>query len=83
MANVDRFQLVTGRVWRGSAFGGVKGRTEMGGIIDGQSYSPLPPLTLKQSHFNSPFPASRIILCLSLLIGFQLVRSEDKIEKPC
>ena len=23
------FQLVTGRVWRGSAFGGVKGRTEM------------------------------------------------------
>ncbi|KAI7875957.1 formaldehyde dehydrogenase [Lichtheimia hyalospora FSU 10163] len=27
------FQLVTGRVWRGSAFGGVKGRTEMGGLI--------------------------------------------------
>jgi S-(hydroxymethyl)glutathione dehydrogenase/alcohol dehydrogenase len=23
------FQLVTGRVWRGSAFGGVKGRTEL------------------------------------------------------
>ncbi|KAI7846865.1 formaldehyde dehydrogenase [Circinella umbellata] len=30
------FQLVTGRVWRGSAFGGVKGRTEMGGLV--QSY---------------------------------------------
>lgn len=29
-----RFQLVTGRVWRGSAFGGVKGRTELPGIID-------------------------------------------------
>jgi S-(hydroxymethyl)glutathione dehydrogenase / alcohol dehydrogenase len=28
------FQLVTGRVWRGSAFGGVKGRSEMGGIVD-------------------------------------------------
>lgn len=28
------FQLVTGRVWRGSAFGGVKGRTEMGGLIE-------------------------------------------------
>ncbi|KAI8145996.1 formaldehyde dehydrogenase [Fennellomyces sp. T-0311] len=27
------FQLVTGRVWRGSAFGGVKGRTEMGGLV--------------------------------------------------
>mmetsp|Transcript_15920 Transcript_15920/g.39400 ORF Transcript_15920/g.39400 Transcript_15920/m.39400 type:complete len:257 (-) Transcript_15920:51-821(-) len=28
------FQLVTGRVWRGSAFGGVKGRTEMGSFVD-------------------------------------------------
>lgn len=28
------FQLVTGRVWRGTAFGGVKGRSEMPGIID-------------------------------------------------
>ena len=27
------FQLVTGRVWRGSAFGGVKGRSELPGII--------------------------------------------------
>lgn len=27
------FQLVTGRVWKGSAFGGVKGRSEMGGLI--------------------------------------------------
>ncbi|WP_211248242.1 S-(hydroxymethyl)glutathione dehydrogenase/class III alcohol dehydrogenase [Brackiella oedipodis] len=28
------FQLVTGRVWRGSAFGGVKGRSELPGLID-------------------------------------------------
>jgi S-(hydroxymethyl)glutathione dehydrogenase/alcohol dehydrogenase len=28
------FQLVTGRVWRGSAFGGVKGRTEVPRIVD-------------------------------------------------
>jgi S-(hydroxymethyl)glutathione dehydrogenase/alcohol dehydrogenase len=28
------FQLVTGRVWRGSAFGGVRGRTEMPGLVD-------------------------------------------------
>jgi S-(hydroxymethyl)glutathione dehydrogenase/alcohol dehydrogenase len=34
---IIRFQLVTGRVWRGSAFGGVKGRTEMPGIVDGTS----------------------------------------------
>lgn len=31
------FQLVTGRVWRGTAFGGVKGRTELPGIVEGQS----------------------------------------------
>lgn len=34
------FQLVTGRVWRGSAFGGVKGRSQLPGIVqqymDGQ-----------------------------------------------
>lgn len=27
------FQLVTGRVWKGSAFGGVKGRTQLPGIV--------------------------------------------------
>ncbi len=28
------FQLVTGRVWQGSAFGGIKGRTEVPKIVD-------------------------------------------------
>ncbi|MFN3235752.1 MAG: S-(hydroxymethyl)glutathione dehydrogenase/class III alcohol dehydrogenase [Pseudomonadales bacterium] len=28
------FQLVTGRVWRGTAFGGVKGRTELPGMVE-------------------------------------------------
>jgi len=28
------FQLVTGRVWRGTAFGGTKGRTELPGMVD-------------------------------------------------
>ncbi|KAI0723032.1 class III ADH enzyme [Earliella scabrosa] len=28
------FQLVTGRVWRGTAFGGVKGRTEIPGLVE-------------------------------------------------
>jgi S-(hydroxymethyl)glutathione dehydrogenase/alcohol dehydrogenase len=27
------FQLVTGRVWRGSAFGGVKGRSQLPGMV--------------------------------------------------
>lgn len=38
---MDRFQLVTGRVWRGSAFGGVKGRSEIPGIVDGESNYPV------------------------------------------
>jgi len=28
------FQLVTGRVWRGSAFGGTKGRTQLPGMVE-------------------------------------------------
>ena len=28
------FQLVTGRVWRGTAFGGVRGRSELPGFVD-------------------------------------------------
>ncbi len=28
------FQLVVGRVWRGSAFGGVRGRTQLPGMVD-------------------------------------------------
>jgi Zn-dependent alcohol dehydrogenase len=29
---------VTGRTWRGSAFGGVKGRTEIPGLVEGKFY---------------------------------------------
>ena len=29
------FQLVTGRVWKGTAFGGAKGRTDVPKIVDG------------------------------------------------
>ena len=28
------FQLVTGRVWKGTAFGGVKGRTQLPGYVE-------------------------------------------------
>ncbi|SPN97718.1 probable alcohol dehydrogenase (FDH1) [Cephalotrichum gorgonifer] len=28
------FQLVTGRVWKGSAFGGIKGRSQLPGLVD-------------------------------------------------
>ena len=36
------FQLVTGRVWRGSAFGGVKGRTELAGYVNQSQTGEIP-----------------------------------------
>lgn len=43
-----RFQLVTGRTWRGTAFGGVKGRTEIPGLVEGMdSISSWPYFGLK------------------------------------
>lgn len=34
LTNVLAFQLVTGRVWKGCAFGGVKGRTQLPDLVD-------------------------------------------------
>ena len=31
---ITAFQLVTGRRWKGCAFGGVKGRTQLPGLVD-------------------------------------------------
>ncbi len=36
------FQLVTGRVWRGSAFGGVKGRTELPSYVEKSPKGEIP-----------------------------------------
>ncbi len=36
------FQLVTGRVWRGSAFGGVKGRSELPGYVEKSQNGEIP-----------------------------------------
>ncbi|WP_152208128.1 S-(hydroxymethyl)glutathione dehydrogenase/class III alcohol dehydrogenase [Marinobacter changyiensis] len=36
------FQLVTGRVWKGSAFGGVKGRTELPGFVEKAKTGEIP-----------------------------------------
>ena len=33
LTSIPAFQLVTGRVWKGCAFGGVKGRSQMGGLV--------------------------------------------------
>ncbi len=43
------FQLVTGRVWRGSAFGGVRGRSELPGFVE-EFQQGLIPLDLFITH---------------------------------
>ena len=54
------FQLVTGRVWRGSAFGGARGRTDVPKIVDWYmdgkiSIDPLITHTLKLEEINHGF----------------------------
>ena len=54
------FQLVTGRSWTGSAFGGVKGRTELPGYVDrymkGEiSIDPMVTHTMPLEEINTAF----------------------------
>jgi S-(hydroxymethyl)glutathione dehydrogenase/alcohol dehydrogenase len=54
------FQLVTGRVWRGSAFGGVRGRTELPELVDWYmegriQIDPLVTHTMKLDEINHAF----------------------------
>lgn len=49
------FQLVTGRVWRGTAFGGVRGRTQLPGMVDEWlrgEFSVDPYITHNMTHEN-------------------------------
>ena len=34
LTRLSAFQLVTGRVWKGCAFGGIKGRSQLPGLVD-------------------------------------------------
>ena len=45
----SRFQLVTGRTWRGSAFGGVKGRTELPTLVEGTPCTQILDSTFSES----------------------------------
>src|SRR3954453_22184055 len=54
------FQLVTGRVWKGSAFGGARGRTDVPRIVDWYmdgriEIDPLITHTMPLDHINSAF----------------------------
>ncbi|KAI9313478.1 formaldehyde dehydrogenase [Dichotomocladium elegans] len=67
------FQLVTGRVWRGSAFGGVKGRTEMGGLVqkylDGElKVDEFITHTMDLSEINKAFDAMHSGNCIRCVV---------------
>lgn len=54
------FQLVTGRVWRGSAFGGVKGRSQLPGMVEDAmrgaiQLEPFVTHTMSLEHINEAF----------------------------
>jgi S-(hydroxymethyl)glutathione dehydrogenase/alcohol dehydrogenase len=54
------FQLVTGRVWRGTAFGGARGRTDVPKIVDWYmerliDIDPMITHTLKLEEINTAF----------------------------
>lgn len=65
------FQLVTGRVWRGSAFGGVHGRSQLPGMVDEWlrgDFSVDPYITHNMTH-------DRINMAFDLLNAGEAIRS--------
>jgi len=71
------FQLVTGRHWRGCAFGGVKGRTELPGIVEDYMRGDL-----KVDECKHPKPSPRYItdLCIVITHDFKLGEMDKALE---
>jgi S-(hydroxymethyl)glutathione dehydrogenase/alcohol dehydrogenase len=65
------FQLVTGRVWRGSAFGGVRGRSELPGFV-AQAMAGAIPLDAFITH---TMPLAEINRAFELMEAGQSIRS--------
>ncbi len=65
------FQLVTGRVWRGSAFGGVRGRSELPGYV-AQAMAGAIPLDAFITH---TMPLAEINRAFELMEAGQSIRS--------
>ncbi|TFY78216.1 hypothetical protein EWM64_g5800 [Hericium alpestre] len=68
------FQLVTGRVWRGTAFGGVKGRTEIPGMVESEHHilltfaSALTLALVKFSEINKGFDFMHAGDCIRAIV---------------
>lgn len=70
------FQLVTGRVWRGSAFGGVKGRTQLPGMVEDAmagriNLAPFVTHTLPLDRINEAFDLMHEGKSIRAVIHFQ------------
>lgn len=68
------FQLVTGRVWRGSAFGGVRGRTELPGYVDRAMKGEIP----LDDFITHTLPFEKINEAFELLHGGKSIRTVMK-----
>ena len=72
------FQLVTGRVWRGAAFGGVKGRSQLPGYVDSYMRGKL-----KVDEFVSKvLPLEKINEAFDLMHEGKVIRSVIRHERP-
>jgi len=74
------FQLVTGRVWRGTAFGGVRGRSQLPGMDDewlSGEFSVDPNITQKMMHeqINTAFDLLHRGEAIGSVIHFQPERT--------
>ena len=65
------FQLVTGRVWRGSAFGGVKGRSQLPGYVERYLAGEIK----IDEMVSAELPLERINEAFALMHGGQVIRS--------
>lgn len=65
------FQLVTGRVWRGSAFGGVRGRTELPGYVERAQSGEIP----LDSFITHTMPLERINEAFDLMHAGKSIRT--------
>ncbi|WP_087017068.1 S-(hydroxymethyl)glutathione dehydrogenase/class III alcohol dehydrogenase [Thaumasiovibrio subtropicus] len=70
------FQLVTGRVWRGSAFGGVKGRSELPSIVEDYLAGEIP----LQAFITHTLPLEEINRAFDLMHEGKSIRSVIKYD---
>ncbi len=65
------FQLVTGRIWRGSAFGGVKGRTELPSYVEKAGRGEIP----LETFITHNMPLDKINEAFELMHAGQSIRT--------